>query len=96
MNYKDYWVYVMASETGTLYIGVTNDLTRRVSEHKQDLVKGFTQKYSCHKLVYYENYSNIKQAIQREKIIKGWLRKKKQDLIKSVNPKWNDLSLEWV
>ena len=96
MNYKDYWVYVMASETGTLYIGVTNDLTRRVSEHKQDLVKGFTQKYSCHKLVYYENYSNIKQAIQREKIIKGWLRKKKQDLIKSANPKWNDLSLEWV
>ncbi len=92
----DYQVYIMASNSGTLYIGVTNNLTRRISEHKQNLVEGFTKKYKCHKLVYYENYSDIKQAIAREKELKGWLRKKKEQLIKSVNPGWKDLSLEWT
>ncbi|OGH91856.1 MAG: endonuclease [Candidatus Magasanikbacteria bacterium RIFOXYD2_FULL_39_9] len=86
----------MASESGTLYVGVTNDLTRRISEHKQNLIEGFTKKYKCHKLVYYENYSDIKQAIAREKEIKGWLRKKKEQLIKNINPGWKDLSVEWV
>jgi len=86
---------MMASNSGTLYTGVTNDLTRRVSEHAQGVVEGFTKKYKCHKLVFYENYSDIKQAIGREKEIKGWLRKKKEQLIKSVNPGWKDLSEEW-
>lgn len=94
---KDYnfYVYIMASNSGTLYIGVTNDVPRRVSEHKLGLIKGFTLKYSCKKLVYYEQYSEIRQAIAREKELKGWLRKKKEDLIRTVNPKWKDLSAEW-
>ncbi len=96
MNSKDYYIYIMASESGTLYIGVTNDLVRRISEHKQDLIEGFTKKYQCHKLVYYENYSDIKQAISREKQLKNWNRNKKQELIKQVNTHWKDLSAEWV
>jgi putative endonuclease len=96
MNFRDYYVYIMASDTGTLYVGVTNDLARRISEHKQDLIEGFTKKYKCHKLVFYENYSDIKQAIEREKQLKGWLRKRKEELIKSVNLGWKDLSEEWT
>lgn len=96
MRQYDYYVYMMASTTGTLYIGVTNDLLRRVSEHQQGLVEGFTKKYGCKKLVYYENYSDINQAITREKSLKGLKRIKKQELIKTVNPAWKDLSLEWV
>ncbi len=65
-----YYVYIMASVTGTLYIGVTNNLQRRVFEHKQDLIEGFTKKYSCHKLVYYEQYNDVKDAISREKKLK--------------------------
>ena len=95
MVQHNYYLYMMASNSGTLYTGVTNDLTRRVSEHAQGVVEGFTKKYKCHKLVFYENYSDIKQAIGREKEIKGWLRKKKEQLIKSVNPGWKDLSEEW-
>lgn len=95
MYNHDYYVYIMASPTGTLYIGVTNDLLRRVSEHQLGLVDGFTKKYGCKKLVYYENYSDIKQAIAREKSLKGIMRKKKMELIKSVNPHWQDLSQEW-
>ncbi len=86
----------MASDSGTLYIGVTNNLERRVSEHKQNLVKGFTQKYNCHKLVYYETFSNVTNAINREKQLKGLLRIKKQNLIKTINPTWKDLSQEWT
>lgn len=85
----------MSSNTGTLYIGVTNDLARRILEHKQDVIEGFTKKYHCHKLVYYENYSDIKQAIAREKQLKNWNRIKKQELIKKINPYWKDLSEEW-
>ena len=96
MNFRDYYTYIMASNSGTLYIGVTNDLTRRISEHKQDLIDGFTKKYGCHKLVYYENYSDIKQAIAREKQLKKWNRNKKQELINKLNPHWQDLSTEWV
>ena len=76
----------MASSSGTLYIGITNNLVRRVFEHKKGLTKGFSKKYGCHKLVYYEHYSDVRQAIKREKQMKGWLRAKKQDLIKTVNP----------
>lgn len=86
----------MASKSGTLYIGVTNDLSRRASEHKQELIQGFTKKYHCTRLIYYENYTDINQAISREKIIKGWSRDKKEELIKTINPLWNDLSVEWV
>jgi putative endonuclease len=81
----------MASPSGTLYIGMTNDLLRRVNEHKQGEIKGFTKKYSCNKLVYYENYDYVYDAIEREKEIKKWRREKKQNLIKTINPHWKDL-----
>ncbi len=96
MRRHDYYVYIMASVSGTLYIGVTNDLMRRVSEHQQELIEGFTKKYGCKKLVYYENFSEIRQAIAREKYLKGLKRMKKAVLIKSVNPHWQDLSQEWL
>ena len=74
-----------------LYIGVTDDLIRRVQEHKAGIIPGFTQKYCCHKLVYYETYSDVNQAIYREKQIKGWLRSKKDVLINSINPERRDV-----
>jgi putative endonuclease len=74
-----------------LYVGMTNDLKRRVEEHKSNSIPGFTQKYCCHKLVYYETYSDVNQAIYREKQIKGWLRSKKDVLINSINPERRDL-----
>ena len=95
MKDHNYYIYIMASNTGNLYIGVTNNLERRVSEHKQGLIIGFTKKYSCKKLVYYEHFFNIADAIAREKVLKGWRRQKKTDLIKMNNPKWKDLSEEW-
>jgi len=90
---KNYFVYILASKTnGTLYIGVTNDLERRMYEHKNHLVKGFTEKYNVHMLVYFEQTSNIKAALQREKQLKKWNRKWKLDLIESANAEWKDLS----
>jgi len=93
MNYRNYnfYVYIMASGSGTLYIGVTNDLIRRVYEHKEKIIEGFTKKYFCTKLVYYEHFSDINSAITREKEIKKWRREKKENLIKGINPHWNDL-----
>lgn len=88
----NYWVYILASESGTLYIGVTNNLERRIYEHKNNLIDGFTKKYSCYKLVYYEQTSNIESAILREKQIKKWNRGKKELLIKAKNKSWSDLS----
>jgi putative endonuclease len=82
----------MASPSGTLYVGVTNDLSRRVAGHKEGTVEGFTKKYSCKKLVYAERHQYIHNALEREKEIKDWNRKKKEELIKSINPHWNDLS----
>ena len=90
-----YFVYIMASPTGALYSGVTNELHRRVYEHKLKLIPGFTAKYKVTRLVYYQETGDVKSAIAREKQIKGWIRKKKVDLIKSVNPKWQDLSEGW-
>lgn len=81
----------MASKSGTLYAGVTNNLVKRVYEHKNDLIAGFTQKYQCHKLIYFEALISIEQAILREKQIKNWRRKKKENLIKTINPHWKDL-----
>jgi putative endonuclease len=85
----------MTNRSKTLYTGVTNDLMRRVYEHKNKMIEGFTKKYNITKLVYYEETNDIQVAISREKQIKGWLRGKKIALIESVNPKWNDLSEGW-
>ena len=85
----------MTNDSGTLYIGVTNDLQRRVYEHKKKLVEGFTKKYNITKLVYYEETHDVTTAIEREKQLKGWLRKKKVVLIESMNPYWEDLAKDW-
>jgi len=92
---NQYYVYIMTNRSRTLYTGVTNNLERRVYEHKRRLVDGFTKKYNLTRLVYYEESSDILAAIRREKQIKGWLRSKKIDLIESVNPEWRDLSNGW-
>lgn len=83
----------MASESGVIYIGVTNNLTRRVFEHKNYLISGFTQRYKCKKLVYFEQSNNIKSIISREKQLKNWRREKKVYLIEKNNPEWEDLSI---
>jgi putative endonuclease len=86
------FVYIMASKrNGTLYVGYTNDLARRVYEHKNNLVKGFTNKYTVHMLVYYELCESFDSAVQREKQIKEWKRSWKLELIEKVNPLWKDL-----
>lgn len=92
---KEYYVYIMTNKSRTLYTGVTNNLMRRVDEHKKKLIKGFTSKYNIKYLVYYEMTTDIHTAIGREKQIKGWLRAKKIALINSMNPEWKDLSEEW-
>ena len=91
-----YYVYLMTNYTNTVvYTGVTNNLERRVFEHKNKLQKGFTQRYNIKKLIYFETTSNIISAIEREKQIKGWTRQKKNELVNTTNPKWNDLSEDW-
>ncbi len=82
----------MTNRSKTLYTGVTNDLMRRVYEHKNKMIDGFTKKYNITKLVYYEETDDVQAAIEREKQIKGWLRRKKIALIESINPEWKDLS----
>lgn len=87
-----YYVYILSSKKyGTLYIGVTNDLIRRIYEHRNDLIEGFTSKYSVHRLVYYEQTKNITAAVNREKQLKKWNRKWKINLIEQTNPDWLDL-----
>jgi putative endonuclease len=87
-----FWVYILASKPfGTTYIGVTNDLVRRVFEHREGLADGFTKKHGVKLLVYYERYDTAVAAIEREKNIKHWSRAWKLDLIKSMNPEWRDL-----
>ncbi len=89
---KQYYVYILTSKkNGTLYIGVTNDLVKRVYEHKQKLMDGFTKDYNVHSLVYYEHYSEIDEAILRERQMKKWNRKWKIRLIEEKNPDWKDL-----
>jgi len=92
---KQYYVYIMSNRSKTLYTGVNNDLQRRVFEHKQKLIDGFTRKYNIALLVYYEVTSDVSSAIGREKQIKGWLRSKKLALVESTNPGWKDLSEGW-
>jgi putative endonuclease len=92
---KDYYVYILTSKKhGTLYIGVTNDLLRRVYEHKESLADGFTKRYKVHQLVYYEQTNSIEDAIAREKQLKTWNRAWKIALIESMNPRWSDLCHE--
>jgi putative endonuclease len=85
----------MTNRSKTLYTGITNNLERRVYEHKQKLIPGFTSKYNITKLVYHEETNDVSVAIAREKQIKGWLRAKKIALIELENPEWKDLSLDW-
>jgi len=93
---KEYYVYIMTNKSRTLYTGVTNDLMRRVYEHKNKLdPNSFTSKYNIQFLVFYESTPSVHVALEREKQIKGWLRKKKIALIDSMNPEWKDLSEEW-
>jgi putative endonuclease len=92
---KQYYVYILASRSRNLYVGVTNDLERRVYEHKQKLVPGFTTRYNIDRLVYFEATEDVQSAIAREKQIKGWLRSRKVSLIESVNPTWDDVSVSW-
>lgn len=94
---KSYYVYILASkENGTLYIGVTNNLARRLEEHKAGVSEGFTKKYNVRSLVYYEQTGSIEAAIAREKQLKNWHRKWKLDLINKANPEWKDLARELV
>ena len=92
---RQYYVYLMTNSVRTLYVGVTNDIERRVYEHKHKLVDGFTKKYNLTWLAYYEETSDVTAAIEREKQIKSWRRSKKVALIESMNPQWKDLSMEW-
>jgi putative endonuclease len=92
---RRYFVYIMTNRSKTLYTGVTNNLVRRVREHKEDTGSDFAAKYKLDRLVYFERFDGIRNAIEREKRIKGWLRIKKIALIVSINPEWKDLSLEW-
>ncbi|MBI2831532.1 MAG: GIY-YIG nuclease family protein [Chloroflexi bacterium] len=91
----EYYVYIMTNPARTLYTGVTNNLERRVYQHKMKLASGFTARYDLSLLAYYEVTPDVLSAIAREKQIKGWLRKRKVALIESLNPEWKDLSLEW-
>jgi putative endonuclease len=91
------WVYILASKPrGTLYVGVTNDLVRRVAEHREGLVEGFTKQYGVKMLVYFEEHESIVAAIEQEKRLKRWARSWKIDLIRSKNPDWRDLFDEIV
>lgn len=92
---KEYYVYIMTNLSGTLYVGVTNDLQRRVYQHKHGLVPGFTVRYRIGRLVYWEATGEVQAAIGPEKQIKGWLRRKKVALVESMNPRWADLSEQW-
>ena len=94
---KQYYVYILASErNGTLYIGVTSDLVKRIWQHKNKKVKGFSSKYNINKLVYYEQTNDIDSAIKKEKQLKNWKRKWKLELIEKNNPKWKDIYAEII
>ena len=89
---KNYYIYIMANKTNTtIYIGITSDIIKRVWEHKNKVIDGFTKRYNVNKLVYYEETTDVNSAIAREKQLKGWNRAKKNKLIESTNPNWDDL-----
>jgi len=95
MDVKTFYVYIMASRSGTLYLGVTSNIKKRVYEHKNHLIPGFTDKYEIDRLLYFEVIRDSASAINREKQLKAWRREKKVKLIDSMNPEWNDLSQDW-
>ncbi len=92
---KRYYVYILASLSGTLYIGITDNLERRMVEHKESLIPGFTKQHSVNRLVYFEVYNDVRNAIRREKQLKVWRREKKIALICSTNPSRKDLAKDW-
>jgi putative endonuclease len=92
---KSYFVYILTNRSRTLYTGMTNNLERRVLEHKSGLIDSFTKKYRVNRLVFFETTSKVHDAIKREKQIKSWTRAKKIDLIEESNPEWRDLSEDW-
>lgn len=92
---KPGYTYIMASTTGTLYIGVTSEIYDRVRQHKNGTFEGFSKKYGCTRLLYYESHESINQSIAREKQLKGWRREKKLNLIRTQNPEFKDLAERW-
>ena len=91
-----YYVYILSNwDDSVIYIGVTNNLPKRLYEHRNHLADGFTKKYNVHKLVYFEQTTDVNSAISREKQLKGWTRKKKNALIAKINPEWKDVSASW-
>ncbi|HTZ96282.1 MAG TPA: GIY-YIG nuclease family protein [Terriglobales bacterium] len=92
---KKYWVYIVSSRSGTLYIGMCNSIERRMWEHKSSRFDGFASQYHCNCLVYWESFDDVRDAIDREKQLKGWRREKKIALIESMNPRWADLGEKW-
>ncbi len=92
---KTFYTYIMASVTGTLYVGITNNIKNRVYQHKQHLIPGFTDEHNIENLLYVETFPNASSAIKREKQLKSWSRKKKINLIDSKNPTWTDLAENW-
>jgi putative endonuclease len=94
-RYYKFWVYILTSRTGTLYVGVTGFFDKRIHQHKYDTIEGFTKKYQVHRLVYYESFQEAVVAINREKQIKRWRREKKIWLIEKLNPRWQDLAESW-
>ncbi len=95
MREYHFYTYIVASNTGTLYTGFTNNIRLRVWQHKNGTFEGFTKKYECHRLLWYEHYDHVVRAISREKQIKGWRRSKKIALIETQNPRWQDLAENW-
>jgi putative endonuclease len=91
----NYFVYILTSKSRTIYIGVTNNLERRVLEHRSKIIPGYTREYNIDRLVYFEIFGDIRQAINREKQLKGWKRSKKIRLLETINPTWEDLSMDW-
>jgi putative endonuclease len=92
---RKYWVYIMTNRSRTLYTGVTGDLARRVHEHRNRLVPGFATRYNIDQLVHIESFSEVRDAIAREKQIKGWVRARKLALVTTSNPDWRDLAEDW-
>ena len=92
---KNYYIYIMTSQSGTLYVGMTNNIKKRVYQHKNHLIPGFTDKYTIDQLLYVETMSDLVSAIRREKQLKKWRREKKVTLVDSQNPDWKDLSEDW-
>ena len=91
-----HYVYILSNwDDSVIYIGVTNNLPKRLYEHRNQLADGFTKKYNVHKLVYFEQTTDVNSAISREKQIKGWTRKKKNALIAKINPEWKDIAASW-